>query len=89
MEPGDLKALVERSGGVPAVSLKLALHPRTLRRYVRGDTVPPTEVVARLRDLSVASGTVARRDHRGTSMRVKRPGQAAMIPPAPLTLPLL
>lgn len=95
MEPGDLKALVERAGGVPAVSLRLALHPRTLRRYVRGDTVPPTDVVARLRDLLAGSGTAIRGERRGTSTQTVRPRRVdrrivpASIVPASLTLPLL
>lgn len=80
MSLSEIKASVQRLGGVPKASKRLAVHPRMLRRYVRGDTVPPIEVVSRLRELVPPAP-------QAPSAKERRQQLRQLVPPT-LTLPL-
>jgi hypothetical protein len=83
MSLGEIKASVQRLGGVPKASEKLAVHPRMLRRYVRGDTVPPIKVVSRLRELTAPTAPPSQ----AKSAKERRQQLRQLAPPS-LMLPL-
>jgi hypothetical protein len=87
MSLSEIKASVQCLGGVPKASKRLAVHPRMLRRYVRGDTVPPIEVVSRLRELVPPAPQAPSAKAQAPSAKERRQQLRQLVPPT-LTLPL-
>jgi hypothetical protein len=89
LDASDVKAAVERLGGVERAAEVLTVHPRTLRRYLRGDTLPGRDVADALRRVVHGLADEPGAEHGAQQARPRASWEQLQLVPPALTTPLV